>query len=95
MRGFMTGAFGVPGENNNGRRVVEFCAEWGLCVDYTNFEHKYIRVARVHDGVEAKSMIDLVLVKKDMLFYVLDVEWNKTSQITMLYCVKSGWWGMD
>ena len=25
-----TGAFGVPGENDNGRRVMEFCGEGGL-----------------------------------------------------------------
>ena len=31
-RAGITGAFGVPGENDNGRRVVEFCAEKGLCV---------------------------------------------------------------
>ena len=30
-RAGITGAFGVPGENGNGRRVVEFCAESGLC----------------------------------------------------------------
>ena len=30
----------------------------------------YIRVARGQGGVEVKSMIDLVLVKKDMLHYV-------------------------
>ena len=35
--------------------------------------HKYTRVARVQEGVEVKSMIDLVLVKKDMLHYVQDV----------------------
>ena len=29
--------------------------------------HKYTRVARGQDGVEVKSMIDLVLVKKDFL----------------------------
>ena len=28
----INGAFGVPGENDNGRRVVEFCEEKGLCV---------------------------------------------------------------
>ena len=28
----ITGDFGVPGENENGRRVVEFCIEKGLCV---------------------------------------------------------------
>ena len=27
MRAGITGGFGVPGENDNGRRVVEFCAE--------------------------------------------------------------------
>ena len=26
-RAGITGAFGVPGENDNGRRVVEFCAK--------------------------------------------------------------------
>ena len=33
-RNTITGAFTrrVPGKNDNGRRVVEFCAERGLCV---------------------------------------------------------------
>ena len=31
VRAGITGAFGVPGENDNGRRVVGFCAERGLC----------------------------------------------------------------
>ena len=35
--------------------------------------HKYTRVARSQDGVEVKSMINLVLVKKDMLRFVQDV----------------------
>ena len=69
----ITGTFGVSEENENGRRVVEFCAERGLCVDNTYFEppslHKYTKVARGQDGVEVKSMIGLVLVK-DMLRYV-------------------------
>ena len=70
-RAGITGAFGVPGENDNGRRVVEFCEERGLCVGNTYFEHrnvhKYTKVARGREGVEIKSMIDLVLVKRDML----------------------------
>ena len=70
-------AFGIPGENENRRRVVEFCAERGMCVGNTYFEHKslhkYTRVARGQDGVEVKSMIDLELVKKDILRYVQDV----------------------
>ena len=60
-RANITGAFGILGENNNGRRVVEFCEEWGLCVGNTYFKHrnlhKYTSVARGRDGVEIKSMI--------------------------------------
>ena len=64
------GGFGVPGEDDNGRRMVELCAEKGLCVGNTYFQHrsmhKYTRVAKGRDGVGLKSMIGLVLVKKDM-----------------------------
>ena len=35
--------------------------------------HKYTRVARGQGGVETKSIIDLVLVKRYMLRYVHDV----------------------
>ena len=61
-------------ENDNGRRLVEFYEERGLFVGNTYFKHsslhKYTRVARGRDGVELKSMIDLVLVKRNMLQYV-------------------------
>ena len=77
MRASITGAFGVPRENDKGRRVVEFCAERGLYVGNTYFKHislhKYTRVARDQDRVEVKSMIDLVLVKRVMLCNVYDV----------------------
>ena len=40
------------------------------CVWVTNFKHRslhmYTRVARGQSGVDMKSMIDLVLVKRDM-----------------------------
>ena len=49
-------------------RMVEFCAESWLCVGNTHFEHRslynYTRMARDQDGVEIKSVIDLVLVKR-------------------------------
>ena len=32
MRAGRTGAFGVPEYNDNGRRVVEFYAERGMCL---------------------------------------------------------------
>ena len=73
----ITSAFRDPGENDNGRKVVEFCKERGLCVGNTYFKnrslYKYTRVARGQYGVEIKSMIDLVLVKRNMLRYVEDV----------------------
>ena len=51
--------------------------EMGLCVGNTYFKHrslhKYTRVARGQDGLEVKSMIHLVMVKKDMVRYVQDV----------------------
>ena len=69
----VTGAFGVPGENDNGGRVEEFYAERGLCVGSTYIKHmslhKYTRAAKCQNGVEVKSMINPVVVKKDMLHY--------------------------
>ena len=35
--------------------------------------HKCTKLARGQDGVEVKSVIDLVLVKEDILCYVQDV----------------------
>ena len=72
----ITDNFGVPGENENWRRVVEFCTERGLCVGNTYSKHKdvhkYTRMSRDQDGVEGKSMIDLML-GKDMLRFVQEV----------------------
>ena len=39
---------------------------------HKNF-HKYTRVARGQAGVEVKSMIDLMLVEKDMLHFMQDM----------------------
>ena len=77
VKASITGAFGIPGKNNNGRRVVEFCAEMGLCMGNIYFKqknlHKYTRVAKGQDRLEVKSMTDLVMVKKYMLHFVQDV----------------------
>ena len=78
MKVGITGAFGVPGYNDNGRRVTYICAEIGLCVGNTSFDHKslqkYTRVARHQDRVEIMSIIDLVIMKKDILRYAQDVK---------------------
>ena len=58
-------------ESDNEGRVVEFFAERGLYVGNKYFGHKCLhkctRMARDQDGVKVKSMICLVLVKKDIL----------------------------
>ena len=51
-RAGITGAFGVPRENDNGRRKVEFCEERGLCEGYTYFKHKTGKGARRSGGKE-------------------------------------------
>ena len=78
MRAGITGGFGVLGENDNGRRVIDFCADRGLyvlntCFEYKNF-HKYTRVVRRQDRMAVMSMIDLVLGKKDILRYLQAVK---------------------
>ena len=56
---------------------MEFCAERGLCVGNTYFKHrnlhKYTKVARGQDVMKVMSMIDLLLVKRDILQYGQDV----------------------
>ena len=54
--------FGVPGKNPNGKRVIDFCAErglCGLCLDNTYIKHKslhkHTRVARGQDAANDRS----------------------------------------
>ena len=58
-RAGITFAFEVPGDDNNGRRVVELCAERELCIGNTYFVHRRLhkntRVARGQGGVEIKA----------------------------------------
>ena len=96
MRAGIAGVFVVLGANDDGSRVVKFCAERGLYVGNTYFEdrslHKYTRVARGQDGVKVKIMLDLVLVNKDMLRYVQDVRLVNGTKSLRSHCIESGWW---
>ena len=49
-RAGITGAFGVSGQNDNGRRVVVFCAERGLCVGNTYFKYRSLHKYTVAKG---------------------------------------------
>ena len=57
--------------------MLDFSAERRLCVGNTYLSTGVCistqRWQRNQDGVKVKSMIDLVLVKKEMLRYVQDV----------------------
>ena len=74
LRVAITGTSRVSLVKNSGKRMVDFCVEMGLCGGNTYFEykslHKLNKGTNGQDGMEVKSMIDLVLVKKDMLSYV-------------------------
>ena len=74
VRMSITGAFRVLGENDSGRRVVDVCAEKVFCMSNTYFKHKslckYTRVARGQDGLGLRSIIDVVLIKRDILQYM-------------------------
>ena len=80
---------------------MEFCAESGECVGNTYFKHKslfkYTSLARGQVGVEVKNMIDLVLVKRDMMCYVQDLRAVRgigrclsDHHVVLSYWVKSG-----
>ena len=75
-RANINGAFGVPGENDNGRRVAEFCTERGLYVGNTHILSTEVCISTQDWQGEQWSggkEHDLVLVKRDMLRYVQDV----------------------
>ena len=63
MRVDITCGFDGLGENDNRRSDL---------FEHKSF-HKYARVARDQDGVKVMSLIELVLVKKDILGSVQDV----------------------
>ena len=67
------GVFGIGTRNNNGQRLLEFCAEHRLCVTNTIFNHKTEHKATwiSPDGV-TKNLIDYVIVNRARRSSVLD-----------------------
>lgn len=62
----VTRTFGVDG--GNGERIVQFCAEGGMCVTNTFFQNRAINKytwRSLRDNVEPNCMIDSILVKGD------------------------------
>ena len=86
----ITGAFGVPRENDNDRRVVEFCAERG-CVWVTHILSTDFCI-NTHEWQWVKTERDKDHDKSGKEGYDAGCEGgrDKDSQTTMLYCVNSG-----
>lgn len=69
-RNGITGSFGVVRKIGNGRKVIGFCKKRGIRVKYI-LEHKTIHK---HMKVILKEIIDYVLAKMGILYYVLNVK---------------------
>ena len=69
----MINTFGVPGENEIRRRVIDFLCRNRLWVGYKSLKHKYIHkytmIARSRAGIELK-----VMIKRNMIKCVNDVK---------------------
>ena len=62
--------------SRSGRSVLKGSCLWithVLCMGYKNLHNYTTLVGWCQDGVKVKSMIDLVLMKKDMLHFVQHV----------------------
>ncbi len=67
--------WGVEGVNENGENLVDICAERGLFLANTFFQHKMIHRytwRRREDGGEQKSLIDYIAVGERLRKDVLD-----------------------
>ncbi len=70
----VVGKWGVPGMNENGEWLVDVCAERGLFLANTFFQHKMIHRYTWRRGVqdEQKGWIDYMAVDKRLKTDVLD-----------------------
>ena len=67
------GVFGVGTRNDNGQRLLEFCAEHGLCVTNTTFNHRLEhKVTWTSPDGGTRNLIDYVIVNRDRRTTVLD-----------------------
>ncbi len=57
--GGVVGGYGVEGENKNGQHLVDICAERGLFISNTFFQHKIIHRYTWARG-DARSLTDCI-----------------------------------
>ncbi len=73
----MVGKWGVDGVNENGEHLVDICAERGLFLANTSFQHKMIHQytwRRREDVGEEKSLIDCIAVGERLRKDVMDAK---------------------
>ena len=67
------GVFGIGTRNNNGQRLLEFCAEHRLCVTNTIFNHKIEHKATwISPNGMTRNLIDYIIVNRARRSTVLD-----------------------
>ncbi|KAK7872016.1 hypothetical protein R5R35_004529 [Gryllus longicercus] len=72
-QGFV-GPFGEEIVNDNGKRILYLCKELKYCVANTFFQHKDIhKYTRIDPSRDIKSIIDLVIVRKERKMKIKDV----------------------
>lgn len=76
------GPHGENNINNNGQRVIKFCLNNNMIVSNTHFKHKDIhKYIRIMDSRNERSIIDLVLIQKELKKEVNDVRVMKVMGI--------------
>ena len=65
--------FGVTEQNINCSAIIDLLGERGLCVGNTFYKHDVKKRYARYGREERNSMIDFVLVRKELLKWVFDV----------------------
>ena len=90
LRAGITVRFGVSGENDNGKRVIDFCGERGLCRKYLLQAQECALVH--HDGNEHDRSGAGEERYAALCASCEGSDRNRASPCTSPCCVKSSWW---
>ncbi|GBM35844.1 Craniofacial development protein 2 [Araneus ventricosus] len=70
----VVGNFGVTEINNNGRRLIDVCEEFGLKIQNTFFDHEDIhKYTWYHKRNSSRSLIDYCITRQETTLHVHDV----------------------
>lgn len=80
----MTEAFRVVEENENGKRIVNLCAEIEMFITNYFFQHEDMykcTLGALRDNVERRGKIDLILARGDILKDMYDEGFRQINKI--------------